>query len=239
MPPRFIEDRRSVYWIDKVPLQREPEGVTLPKLNPRVVQLAVHKNASPHWRQDRPKAYRPVSEAAKTAAGSARLGQLAQPRRLHSLFQPEQSPYTVVTQAAKTSQLTPRTIQLCLPKPHKIWHISEDTMCEGPFCDPITPVTKTALGARCSDWLGGIAVAKREHPAYLRERPVRWPMSEEIRLAKASSRVCQLATPKARRMIKDDYNPYKVSCGARSANVSDRTCELARPFPWKIRQKKI
>ena len=49
----------------------------------------------------------------------------------------------------------------------------------------------------------------------------------------------QLARPKPRVALDQDYDPYKVSNGARNAVASPRVSELAVPIPRKVRSKKL
>jgi len=58
-------------------------------------------------------------------------------------------------------------------------------------------------------------------------------------LAQPTMRQQQLARPKPRVALDQDYDPYKVSNGARNAVASPRVSELAVPIPRKVRSKKL
>lgn len=71
------------------------------------------------------------------------------------------------------------------------------------------------------------------------EKTVKWPVSQEALEAIASLRLQQLSRPRSRTMIKDDYDPYKISPAARKARTTPRLDELCVPIPRKVRSKKI
>ena len=66
-------------------------------------------------------------------------------------------------------------------------------------------------------------------------RPVMWEVTDQAKNSVATLRLLQLARPKGGRN-KDDYDPYRVSVSARSANATPRLAELALPIPRKVRQ---
>ena len=94
------------------------------------------------------------------------------------------------------------------------------------------------MKAVCTSRVENLADAKRPHTNYRPERPVEWPVQDNALKAVASLRLQQLARPKSRTSANDDYDPYKVSIGARLARVTPRVAELAEPIPRKVRQKK-
>lgn len=71
------------------------------------------------------------------------------------------------------------------------------------------------------------------------EKPVQWPVSESALKSIASLRLQQLSRPLSRALIRDDYDPYKVSSAARKARVTPRLELLSAPIPRKVKQKKI
>jgi hypothetical protein len=71
------------------------------------------------------------------------------------------------------------------------------------------------------------------------EKPVQWAVNESTLKAIANLRLQQLSRPRSRTMIKDDYDPYKVSMAARRAHATPRVEELCAPIPRKIRAKKV
>lgn len=68
----------------------------------------------------------------------------------------------------------------------------------------------------------------------------RWPIEEQALKINATLRVCQLARPRSRTMIRDDgWDPYMVSKAARYAQISPRVEELSAPIPRKCRSKRV
>ena len=180
-----------------------------------------------------------MTDSAKNAEASERLANLAEFKPVHRDYVYERSAFTRVSSAAKNADGSERLTQLSHPKPHKIWANSEDTIVEGEFSEPITQVPLSARNHVCTDRLSSLSQAKQDHQNYLGERSVMWPVSASAMNASATLRLQQLARPKSRDNINDDYNFYKVSLGARMARPSPRTCELSLPIPRKIRQKKM
>jgi hypothetical protein len=62
-------------------------------------------------------------------------------------------------------------------------------------------------------------------------------VSEEAMKSIATLRLQQLSRPQSRCLIRDDYDPYKVSPGAKKAAPTPRLEELSAPIPRKIRPK--
>lgn len=71
------------------------------------------------------------------------------------------------------------------------------------------------------------------------EKPVQWPVSEQALKSLATIRLQQLSRPRSRTMIRDDFDPYKVSPAARKTRPTPRLEELAVPIPRKVRTKKL
>ena len=179
-----------------------------------------------------------VSEGARSADASARVSDLAQAKSLHADYQFDRSVYTKVSPGAQSASCSQRVGVLSQQKPHLVWP-SHDTVRDGPFSEPITPVSAPAMRAAPSQRLGMLSEHKDPHPLYKPEKTVIWTVSDIAMNAAATLRLQQLARPKSARLRKDDYDPYKVSLGARNARATPRVTELCEPIPRKVRQKKL
>lgn len=73
-------------------------------------------------------------------------------------------------------------------------------------------------------------VPKSNHPKFVGERDVCWPVSTLAQKAVASPRVHELSTPKERKALYEGYNPYVISRAARSACASARVRQLSLPL---------
>ncbi|XP_013390517.1 testicular haploid expressed gene protein [Lingula anatina] len=239
MAAGFVEDRRSVYWIDRWPPGPGPNGTTVCVLTPRQMQLVLHRNVNPGWKGDRPTPIWQVSKGAQKAEASERIEVLAMDRKVNPNYSFDRSPYTVVPEPAKKREPTDRLEQLAQPKPYKNVNTIE---YEGfDWTKVIWPsrVSAAAMKANATPRLEVLAEAKNPHPKFVGEKPVQWPVLQDTLKASASARVQQLARPKSRTRIVDDYDPYKVSNGAKKAHATPRVCELSLPIPRKIREKKL
>jgi len=239
LPPAFFEDRRSVYWVDKRPL--ESNGHTEFALTARLSELARHKDLSPQYRGDRPTPIWEVSESAKQRMITARIENLARHKDVHPEFKPYRSlDYRPSQQSRSAPPSYPHLEKLAEPKRHKVWSNKDEKYVEiGDFCNPIWPVSSTVKHARCPERVEYLSAHKASHPDYKGERPVIWVVTDTAKSANATHRLQQLARPKSGRLRHDDYDPYKVTQAARLARVTPRVSELAIPIPRKIRQKKI
>ncbi|XP_076457117.1 sperm microtubule associated protein 2-like [Babylonia areolata] len=229
----FERDRRSVYWVEREPPKPGPDGVTVIIATPRVQELAQHRDPDRQWRGDRLTAIWPVSKSAQQASASERLSYLAQPREFpHYLM--ERSPYMTATPAARSASASHRLEQLAEPKDRtdpfetyqKAW---------GQYF----PVPSPALHARTTERVDQLAEPKKYPKEFQGEKPVQWPVSEQALKSLASLRLQQLSRPRSRTMIRDDYDPYKVSPAARKTRPTPRLEELSAPIPRKIRSKKV
>lgn len=239
LPGGFLEDRRSVYWIDKKPPKHGPDGTTILVVTPRLEELARHKTAK-QYQGDRPTPEWTVSDGAKGAEASARLSDLAAARPVHNNYKYERSVYTTVPDSARKAEATPRLGDLSEPKPHKLAsNPDKDSLDMGEFSEPITPVTPGAKSARCPPRVEQLAEARPPHQQFKGERPVQWPIPENVKNASAGIRLQLLARPKSGRLKSDDYDPYTVSTAARQSKPTPRVEELAAPIPRKVKTKKV
>jgi len=239
LPPGFMADRRSVYWVDRYPFQPSEEGTTNFVLTPRQEYLCNPKKPHPLYKGDRPSPLWSVATAAKRAYCSDHIGILAIPKSVPVGYQRERSVYTHITQDTMNASASGRLEQLAQPKPHKMWLNNTDTYQEGNFTDPITKINPAVLTSACRPRVEALAEAKHVHNNYIGERPVQWAVSDQAKNSTATLRLQQLARPKSGRMLIDDYDPYRVSAAAKTTRASPRVGELAMPLGRKCRSKKI
>lgn len=101
------------------------------------------------------------------------------------------------------------------------------------------PVSDAAKKTQPTERIESLAESKRYHSQFQSEKPVQWPVSDSAMKAIASLEIQKLARPRSRTMIKDDYDPYKVTIAARRARATPRLEELCVPIPRKVRAKKV
>lgn len=170
-----------------------------------------------------------VSSAAQKSSPSARTESLSQPKPLSPLYKPERSPYTLVTPGATRATSTARLDVLAVPR-------QKSDLAT--IRDPTESVSSAALKATATGRVEQLAESKKLHPSYQEEKPIQWPVSDSAMKAIASLRLQQLARPRSRSLLKDDYDPYKVTFAARHAHTTPRVDELAVPLPRKVVAKK-
>ncbi|XP_029981846.1 sperm microtubule associated protein 2 [Sphaeramia orbicularis] len=231
-------DRRSVYWLDKLP--PEKNGFTTKiELTPRWLELSRNKkfytqlsfpfsflfslmfclcfypSLSPIWE---------VSERALRAVPSERLCRLARPRAPVAAWQPDRPLLAPLNRGTQTAVASSRICQLAQPKKRPVQR--------GPGHRP-KPVPVSHMPCKASAHIELLATPKHEHPKYEGERTVSWPVSRSARSAVASQRVLELSSPKERKALYEGYDPYTVSRAARSAGPSSRIRQLSLPLPRK------
>ncbi|KAK2151117.1 hypothetical protein LSH36_375g04030 [Paralvinella palmiformis] len=238
LPSSYTEDRRSVYWIDRRPI--ESNGKTEFATTPRLDDLSKPRNVDEYYQGDRPTPMWPVSKSARNAAVSERISELARYRPVHPEFQPERSPLYMPSFGSRSPPPpNSRIYILAQPKPHKVWsRVDENFVDEGEFSASIWPVEPKVYTSSCPPRVESLATAKDLPRQYKGERPVQWLVSDNAKNSTASLRLQQLARPRSGRLTKDDYDPYKVTPSARTARPTPRILELCTPLPRKIRQKK-
>lgn len=101
------------------------------------------------------------------------------------------------------------------------------------------PVSMAAMRANHTERIETLANAKGYHQKFQGERPVQWQVENSALNAIATIRLQQLARPRSRTMINDDFDPYKISPSAKRARCTPRLDELCVPLPRKCRTKKI
>ena len=161
---------------------------------------------------------------------------MARHKECNSDYQYDRSVYTAVREEAKKALASGRLEQLAQPKGYK-------TIKEEKFWDWgdqfSTTVAPAALNAKCSTRIEVLAESKQPNPQFFGEKSIQWPVSRNAMKAIATLRVQQLARPKSRGTINDDYDPYRVTIGAKNARPTPRIDELAVPLQRKCRQKKV
>ncbi|XP_069504198.1 sperm microtubule associated protein 2 [Ambystoma mexicanum] len=232
-----FRDRRSVYWLDKVPSKTQQP--TVPAVTMRQEELAqpkkIHKNdrLSPTW---------PVSQSALLAVPSPRLENLAKAKTPSKEWKQDRPVQSIVSKGAMAASPSPRIVQLARPKTRSLTLVNElwDTDQSTGDNNSITGSTGSSSSTRAqNNKTELLAVPKTEHPHYLHQKPVQWMVPESAKTHMASDRVCQLAKHKMRKAIFEGYDPYRIPEGAKLAEASPRVLELCTPLPRKIRQKKI
>ncbi|XP_074656511.1 sperm microtubule associated protein 2-like isoform X2 [Tubulanus polymorphus] len=233
----FIEDRHSVYWVDKLPPKPGPDGVTVCVLTPRQQQLVYNKRVHQDYRGDRPSPIWPVSGAAKKASASAHVENLARHKPVHRQYMYDRPVQTFIPESAKKVEATPRIEALARAKTYHPLPILD--LREWDWSDWNERVPKKALSAHCSGRIEDLARAKTLHRDFSANRPIQWDVAPSAQKAQASARITALALAKARVSLNDEYDPYKVPLGAKHCQATPRVQELAVPLPRKCRQKKI
>ncbi|XP_069820544.1 sperm microtubule associated protein 2 isoform X2 [Dendropsophus ebraccatus] len=213
-------DRPSIYWQDKT-LIYSTSGLTA-----RQNELAQHKSVNKMYKEDRPSSIWPVKASVLQAVPSPRLEKLAQAKRVSQEWMEDRPVYTVVTDAAKRTSASPRTVQLAKAKDYLAHSIpstpqSHQENDNGLFSSE----TVVAPSARTE----ALAVPKAEHPQYQHDLEILRHVPASAVHAQASDRVCQLAKPKTRKSIFEGYDPYRISPAAKHADASPRIIELCKP----------
>ncbi|XP_041827530.1 theg spermatid protein [Melanotaenia boesemani] len=217
-------DRRSVYWLDKLPPERTGSTTKI-ELTPRWSNLCKSKKfytqiiASPIWE---------VSEWALRAVPSKRVCNLAQPRTHAAGWQPDRPLLVPLSRASLTAVASWRICQLAQAKRKPVQEESNRRSKPAPVAH---------LASKASAHIELLASPKHEHPKFEGERSVYWPVSRASRNYTASPRLHELSYPKERKGLFEGYNPYIVSRAARSASPSPRIKELCLPLPRKCSSK--
>lgn len=239
VPRTFQEDRRSVYWVDRLPPTAGPHGTTEIIASARVQELSKHRTPNQHgWRGDRPTPIWGVSEGAQKVDAGPRLVSLSQHKEPHPQYLFDRTAYMTVNEGAKKANPSERLDVLSKPRDRrdrdKFGVITLETSW-GQY-NPVLPAAKTA---QCTPHVEALAEPKKYHPRFAGEKPVQWDVNESALKAIANLRLQQLSRPRSRTMIKDDYDPYRVTLAARRAHATPRIDELCVPIPRKVRPKKV
>ncbi|XP_039254832.1 sperm microtubule associated protein 2-like isoform X2 [Styela clava] len=232
-PPGFLEDRRSVYWVDKVP----PSAPTVFALTKRQQELVKSKEYHPDFKPDRPSSIWKVSSGALSRNPTPRLNELSQSKPFHPNWVAMKSAYSIVPYGALHNKPSERLNTLSQAKEYKPLPIRSDSQWDwGEWVSTIPPAAKTHIA---SARLEQLAESKPSPNSYMGNRSVIWPVAPNVMQVQATTRVQQLARPKTRQALDQDYDPYRVSFAARMAVPSPRVVDLALPIPRKVRPKKV
>lgn len=228
-----IQDRRSVYWLDKLPRQKRPTTVCV--VTPRQMELSQPKTVHEKYRSARPPIW-PVTSSAMKCTASPRVTVLAQAKQVNQNWQPDRSVYTEVSERAKTASASPRIIHLSQPKSRdSLYDLKSDYQDQRAWAEDFKKNFKIEASPRVLS----LSAPKELPKEYLPERPVRWPVSEAVKSAVATERVIRLAKAKTCRDLYEGFDPYKISNAAKHAIASPRLNELCMPLPRKLKQKMV
>ncbi|XP_073516751.1 sperm microtubule associated protein 2 isoform X1 [Phyllobates terribilis] len=216
-------DRPSVYWQDKTDIH------STCSLTARQNELAQHKNVNKMYKEDRPSPIWQVKSSALQAIPSPRLEKLAQAKSISQEWMEDRPVYSMVSEAAKSSSASPRTVELAKPKDRADHFMSSTTKSHQEEGNVVTPTARTEA----------LAVPKMEHHQYHHDLEVPRHVPASALHTEASDRVCQLAKPKARKAIFEGFDPFRISPAAKHANASSRIIELCTPPARRQRYKKI
>ncbi|KAL3968709.1 mediator of RNA polymerase II transcription subunit 30 [Sarotherodon galilaeus] len=213
-------DRRSVYWLDKLPPERS--GLTTKiELTPRWSDLCISKKfynqvtISPIWE---------VSEWALKAVPSKRVCHLAQPRAPAAGWQPARPLLVPVSRGIQTAVATSRIRQLAQPKRRQVLEKSRHKSKHAQVIH---------LPSKASAHIELLATPKNDHPEFKGDRPMCWPVSKAAKSYITSQRLLDLSSPKERKALYEGYDPYMISQAARSASPSPRIQQLCLPLSRK------
>ncbi|PVD32573.1 hypothetical protein C0Q70_08015 [Pomacea canaliculata] len=225
-----LDDRRSVYWITHVPLRPEANGATCFYTTDREDELARPKIVKTGWYPDRSPIW-PVSERAKHAVASQRVLELSEPKRISPYYQMPRSPYMSVKKEALYAEPSTRIIAMSAPKTRVNCYDAYDSQWGEYYPLPVAVLTATV-----TERMEKLAEPRPFHKDFCWPRPVQWDVSEAAKKVMASARVLQLSRPRSRWLLKDDYDPFKVSLAARHAHPTPRIEELSQPLERKVKK---
>lgn len=144
------------------------------------------------------------------------------------------SPYTVVSDGAKSGNATSRIEDLSRPKTRESAKGIQDL---GYFDKPLVDVSNEAANAKASSRVEELAHEKMFFK-FVPERSIIWDVSDEAKHAVASQRLLQLARHKISQGDTEEYDPYVVTMAARRAKPAPRVVELSVPLDRKVVKKK-
>lgn len=174
----------------------------------------------------------PVRPSALNREPTERLIKLSEPRR--QFAKPDRSVYSSIPRGLPREPTLDRLYVLSQPRDR------EDRLSinETQWGQSI-PVAFAATIATPSSRIEDLARPKRYHPEFKEERPMQSMVTETALTSIASPHLQKLSRPRARTMIIDNYDPYKVSSAAQRSKPTARTELLSAQLGRKVRQKKI
>ena len=164
-----------------------------------------------------------VSEAAKTAEERERTLQLAQPKKTHSLYQPERCVAWPVSAGARRAVASARVEHLARPKSRN----------DGLLRDPMWRVSSASRRVVASARVHELARPKQLAEGYQPCRDTEWAVPRGALRGAPSERVQVLSKPIIRETMDHvQFNPdaFTVSEAAKKAAISQRIVELAQPL---------
>jgi len=242
LPSKFIEDRRSVYWVDG-PIRKN--GIN--NLSYRQNELAVAKLPHVRYQGDRPSPIWKVSPKAIRYKVSNRVESLSCPKLPHAQWMTDKPVQTVLKKRTLVALPSNRIIEMSLPK-----------KADRRYVDPTLSDTQLDILLRIADrdegieleeqappaWIERLSDAKATPKGYQKDRPVMWTIERKTLKAQISERVDALSkiVRPGKRLDEPNRNdvedPYAVSRGAMKAAATQRVSDLSAPIPRKMRQKK-
>ncbi|XP_067928883.1 sperm microtubule associated protein 2-like [Watersipora subatra] len=241
IPAGHVNDRRSVYWVD-----REPLGPpTVMAMTPRLEGLAKHRSLVGEYRFNRERNrylarepfYKEIKQTSKNIPeASPRIEALSEHKEAHTHYAYDRD---LPMQTSENVPESTERINTLAKSKTELWTKQRKWLNPDQFYDFLPqPVSKAAKTTTATPRVESLAEHKIVSASFQPERPVRWPIEEQALKINATLRVCQLARPRSRTMIRDDgWDPYVVSKAARYAQVTPRLEELSTPLPRKIRSK--
>lgn len=242
IPAGHVDDRRSVYWVDRQPLG----APTAMAMTPRLEVLSKHRalvsqykfNRDRKFAMDLEPFYKMIKPTSKNVPeASPRVTALSAHKNVVSEYKYDRE---LPSLTSEVGSATARIEQLSRSKT-ELWRSKGGWPNEAMYYDVLPqPVSESAKKAAATPRVETLAEHKHVNTAFKPEKPVRWDIPEQTLKINASLRVCQLARPRSRSMIKDDdFDPYLVPKAARHAQITPRVEELAVPLPRKQRSKRI
>lgn len=232
VPPAFLQDRRSVYWVDKEPAM----GPTKFSLTRRQQELMRNRTHDSAYIPDRTSPMWLGTLAAMIATPSKRICQLAKPKPFHHEWVAMRSLDTRISLPALDAATSERLEKLARPKIYEPLPIKSDS--DWDWEEWASPAPKEVKDYVPSARLEQLAEPKSCSAGFMDNRSVVWRVTKSALQTQATARLEELARPKTRRALDQDYDPYGVSLAARMAVPSPRVEQLAVPISRKVRNKK-
>ncbi|XP_035529566.1 theg spermatid protein [Morone saxatilis] len=210
-------DRRSVYWLDDLPLEKTG-STTKTDLPPygSVVNVLLG--------QLRPIGCAVLLNLAPCSSAGSRPPTIGGLMITRTLFPVGTVCECLLNRATQTAVATSRICQLAQPKRKQVLEGSGNRS---------KPVPLTHMPCKASAHIELLATPKQDHPKFEGERSVCWLVSRSARNYVANQRLLELSSPKERKALFEGYDPYIVSRAARSASPSPRIQQLCLPLPRK------
>ncbi|KAL8579019.1 hypothetical protein ACOMHN_035958 [Nucella lapillus] len=198
----------------------------------RVQQLAQHKKFHSDWQEHRRQFFYScgrsspvwaVTDGAMQSMERPRTTALAEHRKYHPEFQGERPIQSVVSAAARVAKPSEYVSSLATPK----------ARLDGPFREPLWPVTDQAKSAVATARCMELARAKPLTEGFQHAREIEWPVTKAAKHAQASGRLNELARPISRASMDHlQFNPnaFTVKESALKGGIPRRIEELAQPI---------